>query len=162
MSPSNDKGPFPEPQEPSHSIPPPAPPAYTTATTSPAAAPAPSSIPLPPLSPTNHEHERTLPSLSSVTGDQTLPIRNEMAQVMGQPPPSQWTGMALMTMPVPPPQAHKMDIAGTTELDGNSTSATSAASPESRTEGRSGSVNLNLDDPDVRLAAEALGDLRAG
>jgi hypothetical protein len=36
----------------------------------------------------------------------------------------------------------------------------SAVSPDGRLDGRAGSVNI--DDPDVRLAAEALGDLRAG
>ncbi len=38
--------------------------------------------------------------------------------------------------------------------------AVSAASPERYYDGRAGSVSL--DDPDVRMAAEALGDLRAG
>ena len=46
-----------------------------------------------------------------------------------------------------------MEIDSNGSLNGNG--IFSAASP-----GRAGSVNL--DDPDVRLAAEALGDLRAG
>jgi hypothetical protein len=46
------------------------------------------------------------------------------------------------------------------ELDASSNSVISAASPDRTHELRASSVSL--DDPDVRLAAEALGDLRAG
>lgn len=46
------------------------------------------------------------------------------------------------------------------DIDTRSNSVVSMASTEGPLEGRSGSVTL--DDPDVRLAAEALGDLRAG
>jgi hypothetical protein len=45
------------------------------------------------------------------------------------------------------------------DLDASSNSAISAASPDRLTDPRASSVSL--DDPDVRLAAEALGDLRA-
>ncbi|KAI1347850.1 transcription factor Opi1-domain-containing protein [Xylaria sp. FL0043] len=45
------------------------------------------------------------------------------------------------------------------EGDVNSTSTVSSASPDRFTDGRASSVSL--DDPDVRMAAEALGDLRA-
>lgn len=87
-----------------------------------------------------------------------------MSQVAGPPAPQQWPGSSVvpMTMPVPLPQAHKIDIAGAMDVDASSNSVTSTASPDGRNEGRAGSVNLNIDDPDVRLAAEALGDLRAG
>lgn len=46
------------------------------------------------------------------------------------------------------------------DLDTSSNSVASAASPDRFLDGRASSVSL--DDPDVRLAAEALGDLRAG
>jgi transcriptional repressor OPI1 len=46
------------------------------------------------------------------------------------------------------------------DVSSNSALSVSAASPDQFTEGRASSVSL--DDPDVRLAAEALGDLRAG
>jgi hypothetical protein len=48
------------------------------------------------------------------------------------------------------------------DMDASSSSAmsVSAASPDCLYDGRASSVSL--DDPDVRLAAEALGDLRAG
>jgi hypothetical protein len=45
------------------------------------------------------------------------------------------------------------------DIDTGSGSVTSAATSD-HFEGRAGSVSL--DDPDVRLAAEALGDLRSG
>ena len=46
------------------------------------------------------------------------------------------------------------------DLDTSSNSGASAASPDRFADGRASSVSL--DDPDVRMAAEALGDLRAG
>ena len=46
------------------------------------------------------------------------------------------------------------------DLDTGSNSVAGTASPDRYLDGRAPSVNL--DDPDVRLAAEALGDLRAG
>lgn len=46
------------------------------------------------------------------------------------------------------------------DLDTMRSGPLSAVSPDGRLDGRAGSVNI--DDPDVRLAAEALGDLRAG
>lgn len=46
------------------------------------------------------------------------------------------------------------------DVDTSSNSGASAASPDRFADGRASSVSL--DDPDVRMAAEALGDLRAG
>ncbi len=46
------------------------------------------------------------------------------------------------------------------DTDASSSGTVGAASPDGLYNGRGGSVSL--DDPDVRLAAEALGDLRAG
>lgn len=53
-----------------------------------------------------------------------------------------------------------MDSASSMDMDTRSNSVVSMASTDGPLDGRSGSVTL--DDPDVRLAAEALGDLRAG
>ena len=50
--------------------------------------------------------------------------------------------------------SHQMD------LDANNSGSVSVTSPDRVYEGRASSINL--DDPDVRMAAEALGDLRAG
>lgn len=55
---------------------------------------------------------------------------------------------------------HAVRMDSAMDLDTRSNSVVSMASTEGALEGRSGSVTL--DDPDVRLAAEALGDLRAG
>ena len=157
------------------------PPAYTsTATSNSPATAQPSSkspsptAPLPPLSPndnitsnstsTNDDgHDRVLPPLSSLTGGQALPIRSDMAHVATQPPA--WPGLNSMSMPanlpIPPPRLfQKMDSPSVMELDTGRDSVVSTTSSDGRTEGRAQSVNL--DDPDVRLAAEALGDLRAG
>jgi hypothetical protein len=53
---------------------------------------------------------------------------------------------------------HTIDSPTRMDLDASTNSVVSAASPDGLA--RAGSVSL--DDPDVRLAAEALGDLRAG
>lgn len=169
MLPSADQGPNPQ-QADHHRHPPPvSPPAYSASVTSPAAKDAAAAAsattnPLPPLSP-NNDHERMLPPLSSVTGGHSLPIRSDMASVVGQHPASQWPASnPLMQHPGfvahSRPAQYKADSPLTMDLDTASNSAASAASPDSRSHGRAGSVNL--DDPDVWLAAEALGDLRAG
>lgn len=164
MPPSADQGP----PEAEHPHPPP--PAYSAASP-PTAAPSTAAKdpdtafrPLPLLSP-NNDHDRMLPPLSSVTGGHTLPIRSDMAHVVGQQPPPQWPALTPLTphqgLVAPPmPAQQKPDSPGTMDIDTSSNSVTSAASPDPRNQDRAGSVNL--DDPDVRLAAEALGDLRAG
>jgi hypothetical protein len=53
-----------------------------------------------------------------------------------------------------------MDAASAMDMDTRSNSVVSIASTDGPLDSRSASVTL--DDPDVRLAAEALGDLRAG
>ncbi|KAM0339317.1 hypothetical protein ACHAPU_010998 [Fusarium lateritium] len=100
---------------------------------------------LPPLARIEADNDIKLPSLSSLT--------NEMALE----PPKAW--LPLNHMPLyqsPVPFGH---IDSPTRMDLDSTnSVVSAASPD-QLDARAGSVSL--DDPDVRLAAEALGDLRA-
>ena len=129
-----------------------------------------------------------LPSLSSITGDIPRPDammlnHNQPTAEMpswpplsaypphGQhPPPSSLHssqslhGLASFQHPHPPslplPALQRLDSPATMDLDASSNSAASATSPDRQHAVRSAS--LNLDDPDVRLAAEALGDLRAG
>ena len=107
---------------------------------------------LPPL--TRHDRDRSLPSLSTLTGDVML----------DQPPPPhppQWTalnGPMAYRQPQQPP-LHRADSPATMDFDASSVAST--ATPERLLDGGSNN-SLNLDDPDVRLAAEALGDLRAG
>lgn len=113
-------------------------------------------------------HDRILPPLSSITRAQHLPPpRTEMADLVGQStPPPPWSATSPLTSHpngfASPAfsQQQAMDSPGTMDLDTGSNSVASAASPDTRTDQRAASVNL--DDPDVRLAAEALGDLRSG
>lgn len=114
-------------------------------------------------------HDRTLPPLRSITRGQPL-HRNDMADLVGSstPPPPPWSAMTSLplhnshqdTGPSPAPAHSTVDSPATMDLDTRSNSVASAASPDARSENRAASVNL--DDPDVRLAAEALGDLRTG
>lgn len=101
-------------------------------------------------------NNNVLPPLSSLTGGQPLPLRPETTHA--------WPPMQPLTSYTPShaqaPQAPRMDSPNTMDLDASSNSVASAASPDRHQDGRASSVNL--DDPDVRLAAEALGDLRAG
>jgi hypothetical protein len=120
---------------------------------------------LPPLA--HHDGDgKTLPSLSSITGSQPpVPFRSDRPADHAAMAPSNWSPASLnATMPYrqPPQQPSRADSPATMDLDGSNsvTSVTSANSPDRQHEGTPSSVNL--DDPDVRLAAEALGDLRAG
>ncbi|ESU15487.1 hypothetical protein FGSG_08981 [Fusarium graminearum PH-1] len=104
---------------------------------------------LPPLARVGADNDIKLPSISS--------LRSEMALE----PPRTWGPLP----PMPPNHAMPMglpsiDSPTRMDLDASSNSVISAASPDRLLDARAGSVSL--DDPDVRLAAEALGDLRAG
>ena len=130
--------------------------------------------PSPPTSFSSSQHDNAvfnhnLPPLASVTS--SLPSASVMAastpmtidQLSQQLPPIKSLAACQqppLPMP-PPPAAHKPDnspAATSMDLDASTYSIKSAPSPAMS--GRSGSVNI--DDPDVRLAAEALEDLRAG
>ncbi|KAM5378199.1 hypothetical protein ACJA88_005933 [Fusarium oxysporum] len=100
---------------------------------------------LPPLARFESDNETKLPPLSSLTSEMALE------------PTKTW--LPLHPMPYPPVLAHSIDSPTRMDLDGSSNSVVSAASPDGLLDTRAGSVSL--DDPDVRLAAEALGDLRA-
>ncbi|KAI9149567.1 Clock-controlled protein 8 [Paramyrothecium foliicola] len=102
----------------------------------------------------NDAGDQVLPSLSALTAGQSL---------HGEPNRSQPHWPVLNPIKAYPAQAQnhlpKIDSPDTMEVDASSNSVVSAASPDPIHEPRASSVSL--DDPDVRLAAEALGDLRA-
>ncbi|UKZ46111.1 hypothetical protein TrVGV298_000309 [Trichoderma virens] len=123
---------------------------------------------LPPL--VHHDGDsRTLPSLSSITGDVAM-----RADDQHRPPqhlhslhqhqnhwPSSLNG-SLNSYRQPPP-FHAPDSPATImDMDGAASVASAASpSPDRIYDGTPTPSSLTLDDPDVRLAAEALGDLRA-
>ncbi|KAM3540200.1 hypothetical protein ARSEF1564_006892 [Beauveria bassiana] len=123
---------------------------------SPALPPAPDySAKLPPLA--NHDNSRTLPSLSSIAGPQHH--RHILSLDHSAMAPSNWTPQANnMSYRQPPPQPSRAHSPANADFDGTN-SVTSDTTPEHQKEGTP--TSLTLDDPDVRLAAEALGDLRA-
>ena len=92
-------------------------------------------------------HERTLPPLPAVRLE---PI------AAAEPAPFVWPSSNPLTAYYQPgpsqlsPKNKSMDSPGGMDID----------TPDSR--GRRGGSVLSIDDPDVRIAAEALGDLRAG
>ncbi|KAK5993901.1 Transcription factor ccg-8 [Cladobotryum mycophilum] len=125
---------------------------------------------LPPLN-THHHHNhphhhyhhdsndnKMLPSLSSITSD--IAMRGDMS--FDHPPtlpPPHWSS-SQNTYRGPP--MYPPDSPATTVMDmDGAASVMSAPSPDRHHEGTPTPSSLTLDDPDVRLAAEALGDLRA-
>ncbi|GAB0137023.1 hypothetical protein EsDP_00005306 [Epichloe bromicola] len=116
---------------------------------------------LPPLA--HHDNDKMLPSISSVTGVHPLrgeAMRDDLNRQPSHQPFHNWSplnGPLAYRQPPPPMNSHRSDSPATTmDLDG-SNSVTSAPSPDRYSSNNS----VNIDDPDVRLAAEALGDLRA-
>jgi len=105
-----------------------------------------------------HAAGSSLPSLSAVTGPPQAPFAPDTRdQAYPTCRPNHWPSLNPLTAYYASshaPDDLRMDI------DESSTGTFSAASPDRHYEGRANS--LSLDDPDVRLAAEALGDLRAG
>lgn len=146
--------------------------------------------PILPAAKHNDNVGHNLPSLSSVTGPppprftpivaQSQPIEAQQHQHQHHQPQSQpqsttsslkrsstttvplthWPSLNPLTTYYTPSHAQSADSPARMDLDVVSNSAMSAASPDRFYEGRAASVSL--DDPDVRMAAEALGDLRAG
>ncbi|VUC38237.1 unnamed protein product [Clonostachys rosea] len=128
---------------------------------------------LPPLSEAlQSNNDRTLPPLSSLTGDHHARHPHKMTASMDFPPAplshTQWPGAVNPMTPhhqqsatpsLNHPQKYMSDSPDVMDLDTMRSGPMSAVSPDGRLDGRAGSVNI--DDPDVRLAAEALGDLRA-
>lgn len=120
----------------------------------------------------NNNSNQSLPSLSSITASASpssaSPPIPQFASSSQRPPESVYPS------PAPPPlthwpslnpltayytPSHVQDPEPPLRMDADK-SASSAPSPDRFLDGRASSVSL--DDPDVRMAAEALGDLRAG
>ncbi|KAG9252195.1 transcription factor Opi1-domain-containing protein [Emericellopsis atlantica] len=140
----------------------PPPPAYSQATTpNSSTAQRMEASAIPPISLQNDGQRHVLPPLSQLAGVQSLPIRTETTEMANYPP--QWSTPSALTaqeMPAPPAPVYRSDFRSLAEADNyGSNSVSSVASSEYRADARSASVNI--DDPDVRIAAEALGDLRA-
>lgn len=120
---------------------------------------APPSAKLAPLA--SHDRDRVLPSLSSVTADAMLDQHFAPPPPPPLPPgpPSHWPslkGPMAYRQPPPPPSPRHPDSPAAMDLDASSV-ASAASGPDAAPPN-----GLSIDDPDVRLAAEALGDLRAG
>ncbi|KAJ4864031.1 transcription factor opi1 domain-containing protein [Trichoderma breve] len=130
---------------------------------------------LPPL--VHHDGDsRTLPSLSSITGDVAMRADDQhrppqhLHSLPNPPPPlhqnqNHWPSSfngSLNSYRQPPP-FHAPDSPATImDMDGAASVASAASpSPDRIYDGTPTPSSLTLDDPDVRLAAEALGDLRA-
>ncbi|KAH0497882.1 hypothetical protein TgHK011_005164 [Trichoderma gracile] len=142
---------------------------------------------LPPL--VHHDGDSTvLPSLSSITGDVAMRGDDQhrhsqhphspqhlhsLPSIHSPPPlhanhwPSPFNGPAASSLnsyrQQPPPPFHAPDSPATAmDMDGSASVASAASpSPDRIYDGTPTPSSLTLDDPDVRLAAEALGDLRA-
>ncbi|KAK4075332.1 uncharacterized protein Triagg1_4453 [Trichoderma aggressivum f. europaeum] len=129
---------------------------------------------LPPL--VHHDGDsRTLPSLSSITGDVAMRGDDQhrppqhLHGLPNPPPPHQnqnhWPSSfnASLNSYRQPPPFHAPDSPATImDMDGAASVASAASpSPDRIYDGTPTPSSLTLDDPDVRLAAEALGDLRA-
>ncbi|KAH7318153.1 transcription factor Opi1-domain-containing protein [Stachybotrys elegans] len=107
-------------------------------------------LPLPrSRAPAQNDADNKLPALSSVAS--TQPLRNDQS----------WLVLNPMLSYRSPTQSHlpSIDSPLVMDVDSISNGPVSAASPDRFLEPRASSVSL--DDPDVRMAAEALGDLRA-
>ncbi|KAH6658308.1 transcription factor Opi1-domain-containing protein [Truncatella angustata] len=142
---------------------------------------------LPPLQLRNGYHgsdkkDNTLPSLSSLT------VSSPKSMYISPPPQTQVQSRPTIPppptyAPPPPPKpaeqlqpthwpslnpytayytpSHAEGKAEPLRMDTNSPSTSAISSASSETVDQERSSNVSLDDPDVRLAAEALGDLRA-
>lgn len=99
--------------------------------------------------PTSIRHERTLPPLP------VIPLEQRVRQ---EDQPFVWPSSNPLTAYYQPGPSQLSPKSRPTHVD--SPSMMDVDTPDSR--GRRGGSVLSIDDPDVRLAAEALGDLRAG
>lgn len=135
---------------------------------------------LPPIQSLTTQHDQvktnTLPSFSALTASAPLyssPHPQPHLQSHPPPPPpapaysppdpkpvDHWPSLNPLTAYYNPSHAENGEPPMRMDIDTSSNSGASAASPDRFPDGRASSVSL--DDPDVRMAAEALGDLRAG
>ncbi|RYP76550.1 hypothetical protein DL770_007221 [Monosporascus sp. CRB-9-2] len=114
----------------------------------------------------NNANNNTLPSFSALTASSAPLYSSSQPQQPApaySPPDSQpvnhWPSLNPFTAYYNPSHVQNGEPPMRMDVDAISNSGTSAASPDRFLDGRSSSVSL--DDPDVRMAAEALGDLRA-
>jgi hypothetical protein len=144
------------------------PPAYTHPALDPVSLSA-SNAPLPTLAPiqqrfAHHENStNSLPSFAALTGSSLASHNSSLLPAASPSPPSRtepWPSLNPLTAYYAPSNAAMFGSPSRMDSDAASMGTTSVASPGGPRDARAASVNL--DDPDVRLAAEALGDLRAG
>ena len=107
---------------------------------------------LPPL--LLNDNDRMLPAISTITGNTGTRSPSGGLGFHRPPPPSQLSGS------MPFRQMRPIHNDSPASMDVDTTSAASTPSPDRQKEDTP--TSITLDDPDVRLAAEALGDLRAG
>ena len=131
---------------------------------------------LPPIQSLTTQHDQgknaasknhTLPSFSTLTAS-SAPLYSSPHPPVPAPaysppdpkPVNHWPSLNPLTAYYTPSHAENGEPPMRMDVDTSSNSGASAASPDRFPDGRASSVSL--DDPDVRMAAEALGDLRAG
>lgn len=121
------------------------------------------------LSAHNDSSVSSLPSLSTLTGTSsrryTASSATSDTSYSDAPEPAarvqHWPSLNPFTAYYTPSHAQGAESPARMDLDAiTGNGAVGTASPDRWQEGRASSVSL--DDPDVRMAAEALGDLRAG
>lgn len=129
---------------------------------------------LPPIQSLTAQHDqikggslnsKTLPSFSMLTASSAPLFSSPQPPAPAYSPPApesapHWPSLNPLTAYYTPSHVQNGEPAMRMDLDASSNSGASAASPDRFLDGRASSVSL--DDPDVRMAAEALGDLRAG
>lgn len=113
--------------------------------------------------------DTSLPSLATLAGSgitspsMSSPSSTVTAERTASPPDAQlkrWPSLNPLTAYYTPSFAQGEEAPLKMEVDTTPTGTPNVLSPDRQYDGRGNSVSL--DDPDVRLAAEALGDLRAG
>jgi len=95
-------------------------------------------------------HERRLPPLPVVQPEPRMRVEESHSWPSGNPLTAYYQPGPSHLSPKGIKPSNGMNSPSTMDLDG----------PDSR--GRRGGSVVSIDDPDVRMAAEALGDLRAG
>ena len=117
----------------------------------------------------NSKSQQTLPSLSSQSLPLPQPVEPPEPIQPRYQPPSSWPSsnpfVSYYRGPEAQEQAQATLHATQSQTNSNNNASTGVDSPGSAMDvdrQERGSSALSIDDPDVRMAAEALGDLRAG
>jgi hypothetical protein len=114
----------------------------------------PQTLKLPSVPDLSPDHDHTLPPLAS------LPIDNKVRPETLEPRIQPWPSSNPLAAYYQPSFQTSPSSRATMTTDSPGAMDIDASTPDSH--GRRGGSVLSIDDPDVRLAAEALGDLRAG